>query len=597
MENVFDKQTALDNIENIVSSATKRNWSRLGVVYSRKRLSSRANKKLSDRFIIPKESFDNVSNVPVIQELAGSFKKAGYNINDVLFSLGINLLNKANVTSNNFDYLRAEYKLNEIDDLINLELPCESDILGLIYQCLQTEGEKNTKGSYYTPKKLVRDIVSDIKLKNGDKVLDPCCGSSIFLLNIPNIQPQQIYGIDIDPVAVMISKINYFLKFPGTIVKPKIYKADFLEFLNLFSNIACNYHEDICDNLFDYIITNPPWGAAVANSGLSAEYIKSNEIFSHFLIKSYSKLAKNGEMRFLLPSSILDVKSHYHIRKYLIEKTNLKEIKLLPGTFSGVMTQYICLKTMKTCKISKSFIISGENKKHVIEKDTLSNVGHFIIKAVEDIDKRILECAEKKRKYDLTGSVWALGIVTGDNKRKLFTSMSNGLEPIYTGKEIMPFKLKKAKYYIFYDRNNFQQAAKDEIYRAEKKLAYKFISKKLTFSIDNSSGLFLNSANILIPNIPNMSINSVAAFLNSELYQYLYQTMFSGIKILKSSLSALPFAEITKEQNEYLSNKVENILKYKSEESIELQKYIYNIFGLDNKQINHIKEVLYRTIN
>ena len=161
----------------------------------------------------------------------------------------------------------------------------------------------------------------------------------------------------------------------------------------------------------------------------------------------------------------------------------------------------------------------------------------------------------------------------------------------------MPFKLKDAKKYIHYDRSNFQQVAKDEIYRADKKLVYKFISKKLVFSIDDSGQLFLNSANILIPQVPNMSINSVAAFLNSELYQYLHKKMFGEIKILKSSLLALPFIEITAKQDEELSSKVENILQSDREDYPDLQKYIYNLFDIDDYQINHIKGELYGSIN
>lgn len=69
---------------------------------------------------------------------------------------------------------------------------------------MQTEGEKNVKGSYYTPKDVVIDMVKDIKLSPEDKVLDPCCGGGVFLLNIPNIRPEQIYGVDLDPIAVTI---------------------------------------------------------------------------------------------------------------------------------------------------------------------------------------------------------------------------------------------------------------------------------------------------------------------------------------------------------------------------------------------------------
>jgi type I restriction-modification system DNA methylase subunit len=481
--------------------------------------------------------------------------------------------------------------------LQKIHLPNESDLLGLLYQCLQTEGEKNIKGSYYTPKKVVQSMVADIRLKPNDNVLDPCCGSSVFLLSIPDIKPEQIFGSDIDPVAIMISKINYYIKFPLTDEKPKIYEADFLEMPSLLSNQNDNFQKNINDNSFDYIITNPPWRGVSTKSGFTSRYISSGEMFSLFLVKSFEHLSDNGKMRFLLPRSILNVKSHKDIRKYLLAKTDLKEIKLHPGSFSGVMTQYISLEADKNDDIENTFIISENNKRCEINKNSLNAENYYIMSAIDDNDKAIIDKVLAKKSYNLSNSIWALGIVTGDNKSKLFDEPRDNFEPIYTGKEIAPFKLKKAKKFVLYDRENFQQVAKDDIYRADKKLVYKFISKKLVFSIDDSKQLFLNSANILIPKIPNMSINAVAAFLNSELYQFLYQKMFGEIKILKSSLMALPFIEMTPEQNFEISKKVDNIMKSDVEDYSDIQNYVYNIFDIDEQQVSYIKGELYGNTN
>jgi len=592
------KNIPMNFFENdTISLATKRNWERLNTSNQKERCSARANKKMSEKHIIPKESFDDIENIPKVENLANHIKIAQYDVKTAIFSLGMNLLNNQNITDENLNYLKSEYNFKIIHELLNIELPNESDLLGIVYQCLQTEGEKNIKGSYYTPKKVVSSMVSDIEIKTNDKVLDPCCGSSVFLLNIPNIKPEQIFGVDIDPIAVMISKIKYFLKFPQISLKPQIFVADFLELPNLLNNRNDNFQEIINENKFDYIITNPPWGGSSTSNRFVSNDILSNEMFSLFLVKSFSELKNNGNMRFLLPCSILNVKTHQDIRKYLLKKTDLKKIVLHPGAFSGVMTQYISLETEKKNNVSKSFVVLEKNIECIIDKKTLKKENYFVINAKNNKDNEIIEKILQKKKYDLSNATWALGIVTGDNKGKLQKEKKDGLEPIFTGKEISPFKLKKAQKYISYDRNNFQQVAKDEIYRAEKKLVYKFISKKLVFSIDDSRNLFLNSANILIPKIPNMSINSVAAFLNSELYQYLYQKLFGEIKILKSSLTALPFIEITEEQDKELSSKVEKILESENIDYSDLQKYIYNLFEIDEKQIGHIKGELYGNAN
>ena len=42
-----------------------------------------------------------------------------------------------------------------------------------------TEGEKNKKGSYYTPEKIIKN---SLRAKFGDKTIyDPCCGSGVLI--------------------------------------------------------------------------------------------------------------------------------------------------------------------------------------------------------------------------------------------------------------------------------------------------------------------------------------------------------------------------------------------------------------------------------
>jgi len=585
------KATGTKIVSNLVSEATRRNWARLGVDADRRKCVARANKRLSDRHIMPKESFDSQNNIQYIECLAQYAQDNNLTTNELIFSIGLELMRRANVARENVDFIVSEYSdaIRECN-IRECFLPNETNLLSLIYQYMQTEGEKNVKGSYYTPKDVAIDMVKDIELSPKDKVLDPCCGGGVFLLNIPNIKPEQIYGVDLDPIAVMISRINFFLKFPTAHVRPKIFCANFLEQTDLFSRYNTEYQQNILDNNFDYIITNPPWGGA--NNDYRCNIITSGETFSYFLVKSYSKLCDNGVMRFLLPDAILNVKTHQDIRKYLLKNTNLSRIKSYHGAFTGVMTHYVALETQKS-PISAEIVLEGDKENSTLDKSTLTSKNYYSINFITYKDTRILNKIKDKKTHDLSKAVWALGIVTGDNKHKLFDEMHDGLEPIYTGKEIVPYKLKAAKKYILYDRASFQQVAKDEIYRAPEKLAYKFISNKLTFSIDTSGQLFLNSANLLIPNIPGMSINTVAAFLNSELYQFFYQKSFGGIKVLKSNLLLLPFMSLTKEQDSYISNLVNGLIDDKQDKNIELQQYIYKLFNITNEEVIYIKGELY----
>ena len=199
----------------------------------------------------------------------------------------------------------------------------------------------------------------------------------------------------------------------------------------------------------------------------------------------------------------------------------------------------------------------------------------------EAVIKQVLD----RSVYSLSNSQWALGIVTGNNKELLKSSEGPLLEKIYTGKEIEKFRLREAKKYVLYDRDSFQQVAKDEIYRADEKLVYKFVSNKLMFAYDDSASLFLNSANILIPNILGMSTKTVLAFLNSSLYQFIYQKLFGELKVLRGNLSELPFPQIDEETDKLLTSLVDEIIYDGKDKQEEIDNIVYGVFDLDSKRM------------
>ena len=137
-----------------------------------------------------------------------------------------------------------------------------------------------------------------------------------------------------------------------------------------------------------------------------------------------------------------------------------------------------------------------------------------------------------------------------------------------------------------------QQVAKEEIYRAPEKLVYKFISNKLVFAYDDSASLFLNSANILIPNIPSMCSKTVMAFLNSSLFQFMYIRLFGEVKILKGNLIELPFPEISDHENKQLSSLVDDVLNGDNSKQEVIDNYVFSIYGLTSEQIQYVRRMV-----
>lgn len=570
----------------IVSKATMRNWNKLNVK-AEERLTKRANKKLSKKRIIPIEYFENKMNITFANKLIEAYDNNQWSLEDFIYSLCILYLDYNNILlKDNVQNVLKEYNdFNLIEELQNIIFPDdEIDIIGSIYQSLLSEGKKNTIGSYYTPNKVTKNMTKDLDFSNGQTLLDPCCGSGAFLLSVENVDPNQLYGVDNDFIAIMIAKTNLLVKYSSVKFEPNIICSDYL-----------NEDDLLVNTRFDYIITNPPWGST-QKICKKIPQIVSRETFSYFFVKSFESLKKDGIIRFLLPEAILNVKNHKDIRKYILDNCCIESFTIYKDNFTGVVTKYIDIKCRKKKQNNKIYVFIGEEKIMIdIESffETKNNVFNFLTY----LDRDILKKVRNKKKYDLSQSIWALGIVTGDNKNKITNAFSGELEEIYTGKEIQKYVIKSTENYIKYDRLNFQQVAKDEYYRSPEKLVYKFISNKLVFAYDDKQKLFLNSANILIPSIPNMSVKTVMAFLNSEMFQFLYKKLFGESKVLKGNLMELPFPEIDKKTNLKIEKLVDRIIKGEKKCEDSIQNEIFKVFGLNDDEKNYIRKVIYGKTN
>ena len=559
-----------------ISKATQRNWDKLKHSGS-DRLTRRANKSRSQKIITP-EGYVMAGSLPrFVEEL----KAADYPINDLIFSLCAMYLEHNRVNEVNKQRFFEEYTNYQ---RIDLEVPRQilknrnDDWIGFIYQSLMAEGPRILKGLYYTKPVIVNEMLSDIRVLDGEKFLDPCCGSGIFLLKVEHAQMGQLYGIDNDPLAVMIAKANLIVKFNESSVYPQIYQMDFL--LHAASALG--------DIRFDYIVTNPPWGTEKGHQHTS-EIIHSKEKASLFFTESFKFLNQNGIQHFLLPSSLMKIKVHADLRHFVTHETRMESLKCYRERFKGVFTDFISLKISKKPVFGKqSYVVYGANNE-VSRKELVPSDDDFCaIPMLNDRDEAIIGKAERMRHDDLSHSLWALGIITGNNAKVLKNRPRQGLEPIYTGKDISKYSLKKASRYIKYSRTDFQQCAQDEFYRAKEKLVYKFVSSRLCFTYDDKQRLFLNSANILIPKVDGMSTKTVLAFLNSSLFNFLYVKRFNDLKILKSNLSTLPFPKITPEQDKQLSTLVDHALCGDKEAPKEIDDLLYSLYEFNSEEIDLI---------
>ena len=119
---------------------------------------------------------------------------------------------------------------------------------------------------------------------------------------------------------------------------------------------------------------------------------------------------------------------------------------------------------------------------------------------------------------------------------------------------------------------------------------YNFINKKLIFAYDNTGLLSLNSCNILIPNIPGLSVKYILAVLNSSVAQFFFEKKFHSVKVLRSHLEQIPIPVADEKTQEEIVKLVDRLMnleeispEYKETYNI-LDQRIAELFSLTAKE-------------
>jgi SAM-dependent methyltransferase len=629
-----------------VSSATIRNWVKAGhlvpvnvrpfrvlehdVIHLKSslgsgslgRLRSRANKSHSTLTTIPKEYAANQNLITTVQCIVDTFHNSNLDLATTMFFLSLRVLElRREVTlfdTNNIHDLSSftswrrssiktdiyqwqstlpssGHKSEYTTIYFALDKFYEDDFLGLVYQSLNMEGDKSHKGSYYTPSNVITESLSQQDF-SGVSFLDPCCGTGNYLLkaaSILHVLPNDIYGFDSDAIAIRIARLNFLLAFPSYDSPPNI------QFLNSLTDLATG--ELLCQtnhllSTVDFIATNPPWGA-YKNSSIQLPNlcsIESNEFFALFLAKSLTLLREGGKLSFILPESFLKIRTHRGIRSLVLKTTKIIRIVKLGRQFTGVFTPVIRLDLVKQKPDNESTVeVRANGRRFCIDQSRFAKNENYSFDVESNFDEDLII----RKLYDvdhitLAGRAeWALGIVTGNNKKYLHEQRQVGMEEVVRGSDISSFFLRKPKSYIAFDKTEFQQVAKEKFYRAPEKLIYKFISKTLEFVYDDKQRLTLNSANILIPNLPEHSIKVVLAFLNSAVFQYIFMKKYATHKVLRGDLEALPFPIISPNVCKNIEKLVDMIAAGGNAKE-ELESVIFATFKLADDEIELIRHTV-----
>lgn len=482
--------------------------------------------------------------------------------------------------------------------LFNMEYVYEAneDVLGLIYISCKNIGNRKVTGSYYTSTKVVKTLINKLKFQKSQKILDPCCGTGNFLLQLPkHITFDSVYGNDIDTASVKITRLNMALKY-GVPIKAIYDHITELDYLINYTN------KD-----FQYIIGNPPWGYEFSEgkkSKLRSIYKstsgKNIESYDVFIEQALNHLSDDGHLAYVLPEAILNVKAHTDIRKIILESCSIKNLDFLGNAFDGVQCPCIILDLQCTHSALSTLgmNVNTGTETFTINTERTVNPEYFSF-TTADAEYTVINKIRNipNASYLLGNADFALGIVTGNNKEYISDKKNESNEMVLKGANISKYHINPTTNYIIFKPESFQQIAPTEMYRAQEKLLYRFISSQLVFAYDNKQTLSLNSCNIVIPKIPGIKMKYVLAILNSRIAQFIYKREFNSVKVLRSHIENIPIPtvdESTQDNIIALTEKLISGLEIQEAEKTydELDILVSQIFNLNSDEFEIIKKAV-----
>ena len=248
--------------------------------------------------------------------------------------------------------LLSSYELSELSE----------DVLKELYQALVDPKDRHYLGEYYTPDWLAARMCNALLSKSGEEaVLDPACGSGTFLYQairhkkryLPATRQSlekilgNVVGIDIHPLAVIVSKMNVLLAL-GELFRKRsgpisiqVYLANSIRGVGarlgvpLLEPPESQTHLPSSLNQFDVVIGNPPWlSFRFVGRGEYQDYLKhlivkelgllegAGHLITHLELGTlfFARCANlylkpSGKIGFVLPRSIFAADQHDRFRR------------------------------------------------------------------------------------------------------------------------------------------------------------------------------------------------------------------------------------------------------------------------------------------
>ncbi len=561
-------------------------------------------------------------------------------------------------------------------------------------------------GVYYTPQYIVNYIVENtigekIKNKTPDqisklKICDPACGSGSFLVgayqyllnyhldywtNPKNIQKalkeekiyqvsennykltieekqkilvNNIYGVDIDPQAVEVTKLSLYLKLlenESKEAKGYLFKHTDLKLLpSLDNNIKCGnsligsdfyndkdlylfgkdkmrkvnvfdwdkqFPEIFKNGGFDVVIGNPPYGAELSNEErvyLENKYkLKNTDTAALFIGNLSNILNKNGINGFIIPKSFVYASNWKIVREKILE--NIFEIVDCGKVWKEVKLEQI-IYFIDRSKITNEYISSKREKQNIInlgkiDKSNFEKFGFYINGISEkelEIGKKILNAGTFLNDYCVNqrGAVYQKEVIDTPSDYK-----------VLGGKQINRYYLiDNVKGYIskkfvtdekaFIKENSI--LVQNIVAHIENPIPHIKIIATLSKTIDRNNYIIVDTINQL-DNRSSLKSEFIIGILNSKLiswyaYRFIFGMAIRTMHFDNAVTSRIPIPVINS-GSESIEKSQHDKLVYLVDQMLETQKLYHNAksdsdknlykqkIDLIDKQIDHLVYKLY----
>ncbi len=513
------------------------------------------------------------------------------------------------------------------------------DVLGNVYEqylgyVQGREGGKSKRkkqGIYYTPTYIVNYIVQNTLGKLLEekslteiekiKVLDPACGSGSFLIRAFDVLNEKIrkergskdgvkaalrkyriltnniYGVDLDPQAAEIARLNLLLKAlePNhklPMLTDNIKVGNSLIDDRKINEFAFDWKKEFPKVFsgnnpgFDVAVGNPPWvftrGKHISDSDkkyfnkwigrldiikkAKGKNIQSGKLnlYSLFLLKSMTLLRRGGLLGFIVPNNILRTTTYDSIRKYILDNCKIIAIVDLGSkVFQGVTASSVILILQKEPDFKLrnqnkaeiifdvyNLMLNGNHKRHSIKQKYFENNPSYAFNILSDqksvdLSNKINKNSEKLGalcKYIIEG-------IVGSRKKDVSDKKLNKLyKPFLIGKDIARYQVNYRQKWIRYDRNRLHRARPEEVFLSEKIILQRISggSKPLVATLDRGKYYtFASINNILLKKSSKYGLKYILGLINSSLLNWYYAINFSNrseltVNISKTFLEQLP---------------------------------------------------------